>query len=284
MINALTIDVEDYFMVSAFADKVRFEDWHRHESRIERNTYRILELLAEYKVKATFFVLGWIAEHYPQLIKDISSSGHEIASHGYNHRLIYDQTPDEFRKDIRKTKKILEDITGEPVVGYRATSFSVIKETLWALDILIEEGFKYDSSIFPIHHDRYGIPEAERFPHIIKRKNGAIMEFPPSTLRILGKNIPIGGGGYLRLLPIQFTEWGMRSINKKETRSAIVYFHPWEIDSEQPKLNGSRVSIFRHHVNIGKTFSKLKRLLRNFQFGTIKEIFSARLTLPVSFK
>ena len=272
MTNALTIDVEDYFMVSAFADKVKFEEWHRHESRIEKNTYRILELLDEYNVKATFFVLGWVAERYPQLIKDISSSGHEIASHGYNHRLIYDQTADEFRKDIRKTKKILEDITGEPVFGYRATSFSVIKKTFWALDILKQEGFKYDSSIFPIIHDRYGIPEAERFPHTIKRNNGAIMEFPPSTLRILGKNIPIGGGGYLRLLPIQFTEWGMRSINKKETQSAIVYFHPWEIDPEQPVQNVGWKTRIRHYTNLHKTENRLKMLLTDFKWGRVSDV------------
>ncbi len=285
MLNALTIDVEDYYMVSAFADKVKFEDWHRHESRVERNTYKILELLDEYKVKATFFVLGWIAERYPQLIKDISSSGHEIASHGYNHRLIYDQTPDEFREDIRKTKKILEDITAVPVNGYRATSFSVIKETFWALDILIEEGFKYDSSIFPIRHDRYGIHDFYRFPKKVGLDGkGEILEIPLSTIQLFGKNTPIAGGGYLRLLPVRFIEWGIRSLNKKENQPAIIYFHPWEIDTEQPKLNGSRISAFRHYINLDKTFSKIKRLLNNFQFGPIKEIFSARLTTPISSK
>lgn len=273
MLNALTIDVEDYFMVSAFADKVKFEDWHRQECRIEKNTYRILELLNEYKAKATFFVLGWIAERYPQLIKDISSSGHEIASHGYNHRLIYDQTSDEFRKDIRKTKKILEDITGEPVVGYRATSFSVIKKTFWALDILKQEGFKYDSSIFPIIHDRYGIIDFSRFPvRVNLNGSGGIMEFPLSTIRILNSNFPVAGGGYFRLFPYLFFKRGINRINKVEKQPAIFYFHPWEIDPKQPVQNVGWKTRIRHYTNLHKTEDRLKRLLSDFKWGRVSDV------------
>lgn len=273
MLNALTIDVEDYFMVSAFADKVKFEDWHRQECRIEKNTYRILELLNEYKVKATFFVLGWIAERYPQLIKDISSSGHEIASHGYNHRLIYDQTADEFRKDIRKTKKILEDITGEPVVGYRATSFSVIKKTFWALDILVQEGFKYDSSIFPIIHDRYGIIDFSRFPvRVNLNGSGGILEFPLSTIRLFNSNFPVAGGGYFRLFPYMFFKKGIKRINNLEKQPAIFYFHPWEIDPKQPVQNVGWKTRIRHYTNLRKTEDRLKRLLSDFRWGRVSDV------------
>ena len=266
MINALTIDVEDYYMVSAFADIVRFEEWGTYESRVEKNTYRILEALNGQNVKATFFVLGWVAERCPKLIRDVHACGHEIACHGYNHRLIYDLTPEQFREDVRKAKGILEDIVGAPVIGYRAASYSIVKETLWALDILIEEKFAYDSSIFPVHHDRYGLPGAERFPHIIKRSSGTIREFPPSTYRILGQNIPIAGGGYLRLFPLQVTRTAIRSINEREEKPVIVYLHPWEIDPEQPRLNGRRSSRIRHYINIGSTMPKLKTFLAEFKF------------------
>jgi polysaccharide deacetylase family protein (PEP-CTERM system associated) len=264
--NALTIDVEDYFMVSAFADVIKFEDWHTHESRIERNTHRLLDLLHEYGVKATFFVLGWIAEHYPKLVKEIYASGHEIACHGYNHRLIYDLTPEQFREDVRIAKGLLEDIAGVRVIGYRAASYSIIKETLWALDILIEEGFRYDSSIFPIYHDRYGLPEADRFPHTIKRENGEIIEFPPSTYPLFNQNIPVAGGGYLRLFPLRITKTAIRRINEKENNIAILYIHPWEIDAQQPRLNGKWQSKMRHYINLGSTMPKLKAFLDEFRF------------------
>lgn len=264
--NALTIDVEDYFMVSAFADVIKFEDWHRYESRIERNTYRILELLDGYQVKATFFVLGWVAENYPEMVRDIQSAGHEIACHGYNHRLIYDMAPEEFRQDVRRAKNVLEDISGTLVTGYRAPSYSVVKNTLWALDILIEEGFRYDSSIFPIRHDHYGLPEAHRFPHIIERSNGTIIEFPPSTFSLFGQNIPIAGGGYLRLLPVQAIKTALKRINERERKMTIVYFHPWEIDVDQPKLNGKWRSKFRHYINLETTMPKLRNLLGEFKF------------------
>ncbi|HXI09453.1 MAG TPA: XrtA system polysaccharide deacetylase [Thermodesulfobacteriota bacterium] len=278
MLNALTIDVEDYFMVSAFADTVKFDDWPAYESRVEQSTMRILDLLEGFNVKATFFMLGWVAEHHPGLATEIRNRGHEIALHGYNHRLAYELTRSEFREDIRKSKRIIEDITGSAVKGYRAPSYSITKKNLWALDVLIEEGFAYDSSIFPIYHDRYGYPEFDRFPLTVTRGGvGSILEVPLSTVRLMGRNIPIAGGGYLRLLPISFVEWGIRSINKKEGKHAVIYLHPWEIDPGQPRLNGSRLSSFRHNVNIGKTHSKLKRLLQRFRFGTMTETFAAEL-------
>lgn len=274
MLNALTIDVEDYFMVSAFADVVRFEDWHKYESRVERNTHRILDLLDENGVKATFFVLGWVAEHYPKLVREISSRGHEVACHGYNHRLAYDLTLQEFRGDTLKSKKLIEDTIGMSVNGYRATSYSIMEHTLWALDVLIEEGFIYDSSIFPIYHDRYGYPEFSRFFTRVSRQGlGDIFEIPLSTIRLFGRNIPVAGGGYLRLFPLRFIDWGLRRLNEKENQPAIVYIHPWELDTEQPKLNGRRLSVLRHYINMETTVTKLSRLLKVFRFGPINRVF-----------
>ncbi len=266
MFNALTIDVEDYYMVSAFADRIPFEEWPRYESRVEMNTERILDLLAKQNVKATFFILGWIAEQSPKLVKDIHSAGHEVACHGYNHRLIYRITPEQFREDVRRAKGILEDITGNPIIGYRAASYSVIKETLWALDILIEEGFLYDSSIFPIYHDRYGLPGADRFPHVIKRGSGRIKEFPPTTYQLFGQNIPVAGGGYLRLFPLPVIKTAIRRINEKEKQAVIMYIHPWEIDVNQPRMDGRWWSKVRHYINIESTLPKLISLLREFSF------------------
>ncbi|MBZ0220444.1 MAG: DUF3473 domain-containing protein [Candidatus Methylomirabilis sp.] len=266
MRNALTIDVEDYYMVTGFADRVRFEDWPKFESRVAMSTRKILCLLSRYGVKATFFVLGWVAENDPRLVREINSEGHEVACHGYNHRLIYDTTPDEFREDIRRSKSILEDISGNAVSGYRAASYSVTKKTLWALDILMEEGFLYDSSIFPIHHDRYGIPDACRFPYEIKRNGGTLMEFPPSTLRLLGQNLPVAGGGYLRLAPSWFTRAAARRINSREQKPVIFYIHPWEMDEGQPRLRAGSLSAFRHYINIKSTSAKLEGLMREFRF------------------
>ncbi|MDA8171002.1 MAG: DUF3473 domain-containing protein [Nitrospiraceae bacterium] len=267
--NAMTIDVEDYYMVSAFSDVVRFDDWRKYESRVERNTRILLGLLAEHGVTATFFVLGWVAERFPSLIKDIHSDGHEIACHGYNHRLVYEMTPEEFREDIRRAKGVLEDIAGSDVIGYRAASYSILKRTLWALDILIEEGFLYDSSIFPIRHDRYGFPGAARFAHEIKGEKGTIKEFPPSTYRLLGQNIPVAGGGYLRLLPLSLTMGAIKSINLKENQSAVIYLHPWEVDIDQPRMNGRLMSRFRHYTNLKTTLPKLDELLKWFSFGPL---------------
>ncbi len=278
MINALTIDVEDYYMVSGFTDVVKFEDWHRYESRVERNTIKLLEILDEHKVKATFFILGWVAERYPKLVMDIHNLGHEVACHSYNHRLVYDLTPEEFREDIRRAKGILQDITGRPVIGFRAPSYSIIKDSLWAFDILIDEGFSYDSSIFPIRRDRYGIPNGNRFPHLIYGKNkNAILECPLSTVVILNYHIPVAGGGYLRLFPYWFIEWGLRRINQKENQPAIIYLHPWEIDPDQPKIKTSRINQFRHYINLDRTQIRLQKLLSTFSFGPIREVYTGTL-------
>jgi len=278
LLNALTIDIEDYFMVSAFSGVVSFGDWKSYESRVEKATADVLALLGGHDLKATFFILGWVAEHHPAIVREIASNGHEIACHGYNHRLAYDLSRDEFREDIRKSKGIIEGISGMPVRGYRAPSYSITRESMWALDVLIEEGFAYDSSIFPIHHDRYGYPDFSRFAVNLDRDGvGNILELPLSTVRLFGKNIPIAGGGYLRMFPIKFLEWGIRYLNKTERQPAIIYFHPWELDTGQPRLNGTGFSKFRHYVNIDKTAAKLERLIERFRFGTIEEVFAERL-------
>lgn len=275
MLNALTIDVEDYFMVSAFADVIKFGDWSSYESRVARNTNKVLDLLDEYGVKATFFTLGWVAEQHPKLIREIHQRGHEVACHGYNHRLTYDLSLQEFREDTKRSKALIEEIIGTSIVGYRATSYSLTEKTFWALDILIQEGFTYDSSIFPIHHDRYGYPDFNRFPIKVSRPGiGEILEVPLSTIRLFGRNIPVAGGGYLRLFPLRFIEWGLRRLNEKEKQPAIIYLHPWELDTEQPRLNGSRLSVFRHYINLGTTAVKLHRLLKAFRFGPINQVFN----------
>lgn len=273
--NVLTIDVEDYFMVSAFADVVKFEDWSNYESRVEQNTNWILDLLDEYNVKATFFVLGWVAEHYPKLIKEIYNRGHEVGCHGYNHRLAYELSLKEFREDTRKSKALIEDAIGMTVKGYRAASYSILKRSLWVLDVLIEEGFIYDSSIFPIYHDRYGYPEFSRFPvNVLRPDRGEIFEVPLSTIRLIGKNIPIAGGGYLRFFPIRFTEWGIQRLNVKERQPAVIYLHPWEIDAEQPKINGRRSSMLRHYINMNTTRMKIKYILQSFSVDSIRAVFN----------
>lgn len=272
MINALSIDVEDYFQVSALESVVRYEEWGKYESRVERNTAILLDMLEEFNVKATFFVLGWIAERFPDLVADIHSKGHEIASHGYAHRLVYKQDKEMFRNDIIKSKEILEDIIGDKVIGFRAASYSITRESLWALQILKEEGYAYDSSIFPIKHDRYGIPGAKRFPHAVKLNNtDKIIEFPLSTIRICKLNLPIAGGGYLRLLPSWLIKHAVKSINLKK-EPVIIYIHPWEIDPGQPRLDVKGISRFRHYVNLKKTEAKMKSILRKFEFGRVCDV------------
>lgn len=270
--NVFTVDVEDYYMVSAFKDIVKFENWSSYESRVEGSTRTVLELLAENNVRGTFFILGWVAERHPDLVREIQSAGHEIASHGYNHRLIYEMTPREFREDVRKSKIILEDIAGVSVKGFRATSYSVVKETLWALDILIEEGFLYDSSIYPIRHDIYGMPDSERFHHFINRNGGRLHEFPAPTYRIFGQNIPVAGGGYLRLFPMTVTKAAVKIINRREGKPVIFYIHPWEIDPDQPRLNGRLLSKARHYLNLKSTLPKLRVLLKEFKFKPLLEL------------
>jgi polysaccharide deacetylase family protein (PEP-CTERM system associated) len=273
MLNALTIDVEDYYHVSGFESVVRFSDWGRYESRVEQNTLRLLDLLDANQTQATFFVLGWVAERHPHLVRTIQAGGHEVASHGYAHQRIYTQTPAQFRQETQRSLRILEDVTGQRVFGYRAASYSITKESLWALDILKEEGFTYDSSIFPVRHDRYGIPGYRRFCHLLDGDHGKqLVEFPISTWRLAGSNIPIAGGGYFRLFPYGFIRWALRQINQKERQPALVYLHPWEIDPDQPRIHGGMLSRFRQYVNLDKTEGRLIQLLQDFRFGTTFEV------------
>ena len=266
--NYLTIDVEDYYQVSALEGVVRPEDWPAQESRVEKNTGKILQLLAEYGVKATFFIVGWVAERYPQLVRDIVAGGHEIGCHSYLHRRIYNLTRDEFRDDTRKAKAILEDASGRPVLGYRAPTYSITKRSLWALDILQELGFRYDSSIFPIRHDMYGIPDAPRFPY--KLLGNEMMEYPISTSIFLGRKIPVSGGGYFRFFPYWFTKAALGRINDKERQPFVFYLHPWEIDPGQPRFaNASALSRFRHYNNLHKTECRFRRLIKDFEFRIV---------------
>jgi len=281
MLNALTIDVEDYYHVSAFDSVVSCDTWHCYESRVEKNTQRILDMLDQSKTKATFFVLGCVAEGHRGLVESINKCGHEVASHGYSHRRIYTQTPEVFREETKKAKTILEDIIGEPVNGYRAASYSIVEESLWALDILAEEGFRYDSSIFPVRHDSYGIPGYERFFHVIDRKeSGTIAEIPLSTWRLFGTNLPVGGGGYLRLFPYSLTRMALLTLNRQEQQPAVVYFHPWEIDPDQPRIQSGLKSRLRHYTNLKTMERKVRKLLSTFTFAPIRDVYAARLNLP----
>jgi polysaccharide deacetylase family protein (PEP-CTERM system associated) len=269
VVNAMTIDVEDYFHVSVFDGVVPRYQWERLESRVCRNTERLLEILGERDVRATFFVLGWVAERFPGLVRAIAAQGHEVASHGYAHRLAYDQTPAAFREDVRRAKALLEATSGQPVQGFRAPSYSVTPRSLWALDVLIEEGYTYDTSIFPIHHDRYGIPLSARHPYWIERPAGSILEIPGSTVRWQGMNFPFGGGGYFRQFPYAWTRWGMSQLNTQERRPAVFYLHPWEIDPDQPRLPCSLGSRMRHYRNLEHTETRLRRLIEEFAFGPL---------------
>ena len=275
MLNALTIDVEDYFHVQAFADVISSAHWDEYPVRVERNTFRLLEILGRRNVKATFFILGWVADRCPALVRAIVDSGHEIGSHGYGHRMLTRDSQASFREDLIRAKSTIEDQTGSRVTCFRAPSYSITSKTLWALEILAEFGFEYDSSIFPIRHDYYGIPDAPRFPHYWSLKSGArLLEFPPSTVRILGINVPIAGGGYLRLLPYKVTAWAIRRLNQKEDQPAMVYLHPWEIDPDQPRLVASWSSRFRQYQNLQTTEKKLTRLLDDFSWAPMSKVLS----------
>lgn len=269
--NYLTIDVEDYYQVSAFETVIDVPSWSGYLPRVERNTQIILDILGKRHVSATFFIVGWIADQFPQLVRKISDQGHEIGCHSYYHRKIYDLTPDAFREDTYRAKSILESISGKPVRGYRAPSYSITQKSLWALDILSELGFFYDSSIFPIYHDHYGIPNAPRFPYFLKDQN--MKEFPISTTRWLGRNLPVSGGGYFRLFPYAFTRFSLKWINQMEKQPFMFYLHPWEVDPEQPRIkNASMRSRFRHYVNLKTTQAKFEKLLDDFQFGPITAV------------
>lgn len=274
VLNAMTIDVEDYFHVSAFADIVPPGQWDSYESRVCRNTERLLDLLGNANVTATFFVLGWVATRFPQLVNRIHRAGHELASHSYDHGLVYDKSPDVFRDDLRLAKTAIEQASGEAVHGYRAPSYSVTERSLWALDVLVSEGYRYDSSIYPIRHDRYGIPSWPRHIHRVKRPEGELWELPGSTVEYLGTNLPMGGGGYFRLLPYWWTRAGIARLNEREGRPAVFYLHPWEIDPDQPRLNATSLSRFRHYRNLHLTEGRLRRLLKEFRFGTVSEVLA----------
>lgn len=274
VVNAMTVDVEDFFHVSGFDGCVPREDWDGFESRVCRNTDRLLEMFADAGAIATFFVLGWVAERFPGLIRRIAAQGHEVASHGYAHRLVYGLTRAQFAEDLRRATGCIEQACGAQVLGYRAPSYSITRSCLWALDELLAQGFVYDASIFPIHHDRYGIPDGPRHAHLIRRANGNLWEWPGSTVRFAGHNLPIAGGGYFRLLPYGWTRWGMRHLNEVEGKPAIFYLHPWEIDPEQPRVPASRVSRFRHYRNLAKTEPRLRRLLSEFRFDTAISLLS----------
>ncbi len=269
----MTVDVEDYFQVSAFESYVSKDSWDTIPHRVEKNTNRILDLFNEHQVKATFFTLGWVAERYPDLVKRIVKDGHELACHGYEHIRVTEQTKDEFRKDVSKTKKILEDLSGQEIKGYRAASYSIGEKNLWALDVLNNEGFKYSSSIYPVKHDLYGMPGAPRYIYE-PIEQADFKEIPISTLRVLEKNYPCGGGGFFRLYPYYFSKWAFSRINQQEQQSGIFYFHPWEIDPDQPKQNGLPFKTkFRHYLNLSKMEGRIKNLIRDFEWDTMEAIF-----------
>lgn len=274
ILNAMTIDVEDYFHVSAFAGVVSPDRWSTYESRVCRNTDRILALFETADVRATFFVLGWVAERFPELVKRIHAAGHELASHSYDHGLVYDKTPDAFRQDLRRARTAIEQAAGQAIEGYRAPSFSITNRSLWALDILVSEGYRYDSSIYPVRHDRYGIPSWPRHIQRLERAGGTLWELPGSTVQQVGVNLPVGGGGYFRLLPYWWTRGGIARLNERESRPAVFYLHPWEIDPDQPRLNAGTLSRLRHYRNLDVTADRLRSLLREFRFGTVSDVLA----------
>ena len=275
MRNAMTVDVEDWFHVAALAPYVPRAKWDRCECRVERNTRRLLALCELQRLRATFFVLGWVAERYPALVREIAAHGHEVACHGQSHQLVYCQTPDEFREETRRAKRTLEDIVQQPVTGYRAASYSITRRSLWALDVLTEEGFLWDSSIFPIYHDRYGMPDAPRWPYRLTAPNGAeLAEFPLTTVQLGRYRLPIAGGGYFRIFPYRLTQWGLRRVNRVEQRPFIFYLHPWEIDPGQPRVKASMAARFRHYTHLDRCERRLERLLGNFRFTAAGDVLA----------
>ncbi len=276
--NALTIDVEDYFQVSAFAPYIRRDEWDARECRIERNVGRVLELLAQRDVKATFFTLGWVAERYPQLVRDIVAGGHELASHGYGHERANELSRAAFTQDVTRAKSLLEDLGGAPVLGYRAPSFSIGNANLWAFDVLAAAGYRYSSSVYPIKHDHYGMPDSPRFAY---RLGNGLLEVPVTTLRLMNRNLPSSGGGYFRLLPYALSRWMLRRVNREDGEAAVFYFHPWEIDPGQPRIAGIDAKTrFRHYVNIERTEGRLQSLMQDFRWGRMDQIFLPRANAP----
>jgi polysaccharide deacetylase family protein (PEP-CTERM system associated) len=271
IVNALTVDVEDYFQVSALAPHIERHRWEAMECRVERNIARLLALFDERKAKATFFTLGWIAERYPSMVREVVAQGHELASHGLSHLRASDQSHAEFRSDVEGARKLLEDLGGVPVRGYRAPSFSIGQGNLWAFDCIAAAGYRYSSSVYPVRHDHYGMPDAPRFAF---RTHNGLLELPITTTRLLSRNLPAGGGGYFRLLPYRASRWAIHRVNRVDRQPAIFYFHPWEIDPHQPRVRGvSAKTRFRHYLNLDRTESRLSRLLSDFRWDRIDRVF-----------
>jgi polysaccharide deacetylase family protein (PEP-CTERM system associated) len=271
--NAMTVDVEDYFQVSAFERHIPRSSWDQLPCRVERNLESILRLLADNGVHGTFFTLGWIAQRYPGLVRRIVDAGHELASHGFSHGRANEQGREQFLDDVRRAKALLEDTAGVAVKGYRAPSFSIGRMNLWALECLAEVGYKYSSSIYPIHHDHYGMPDAPRFPHR-PRNAQQLLEIPVTTVRIMNRNFPAGGGGYFRLLPYSISTWCLRRVNRLDRQPCVFYFHPWEIDPDQPKQQGIDAKTrFRHYVNLARMRARIEKLLQDFHWDRMDQIF-----------
>ncbi len=274
--HVLSVDVEDYFQVEAFAGLVDRESWDRWPSRVVANTQRVLDLFDNHNAKGTFFIVGWVAEKFPHLVRDIQSRGHELACHSFWHRTVYSLSPDEFRVDTQRAKQVIEDAAGVAVNGYRAPSWSITKSCLWALDILAEEGFTYDSSIYPIHHDLYGVPGAKRFPYTHACSNGlTLREYPPATLRLLGTNFPVAGGGYLRIFPSALTDLAFNRFENSYNERVVVYLHPWEIDPEQPRIQSPLKSRLRHYTNLARMSAKVDAVLSRYKFERFSDVMAA---------
>jgi len=279
MTNAMTVDVEDYFQVSAFRHVIRYDEWGKMESRVERNTRKVLDLLAEFNVQGTFFILGWIAVRFPALVRSIQAAGHELGCHSYAHRLVYEMTPEEFHADTRRALQVIEDAAGVPIRAYRAPSFSITPRSVWALEILLDLGFTLDSSVFPVHHDLYGFPDVPRQPFRIQMNAGSLIEFPPPTFGFGPWNLPVTGGGYLRLLPMAYQTRILRCMEKRN-EFAQLYFHPWELDPEQPRIDGSWRSRFRHRIGLHRTEERLRRLLAMFRFNKLSSVLRNCESMP----
>jgi polysaccharide deacetylase family protein (PEP-CTERM system associated) len=274
--HVLTVDVEDYFQVEAFADKVKRDDWDRYPSRVDANTRRLLDLFDEHSARGTFFFVGWVADRFPELVREVHARGHELACHSYWHRTIYSLSPEDFREDTRRAKQAIESAAGVAVTGYRAPSWSITKDCMWALEILAEEGFTYDSSIYPIHHDLYGVPGAQRFPYTFSWANGVkLREYPPATLRFMRTNLPVAGGGYLRIFPAAYNEMAFRIFEKDYSQRVVVYLHPWEIDPDQPRIPGKLKSRFRHYTHLKNMSGKVRRLLQRHKFERFCDVLAA---------
>jgi len=274
--HILSVDVEDYFQVEAFADYVRVDSWDSWPSRVERNTRRVLELFARYEAKATFFFVGWVADRFPSLVREVQAQGHEVACHSYWHQCIYKLTPEQFKADTQLAIDVIEQAAGTSVKGYRAPSWSITRESLWAPEILKELGFVYDSSVFPVHHDLYGLPGAKRFPYQHSFRDGSVLpEYPPTTVKIAGATLPAAGGGYLRLMPLSFTDWAFRQVESAGER-VVVYFHPWEVDPEQPRIAARLKSRFRHYTNLKQMEHRITHLLQTYKFKPFRDIIEGR--------